>query len=611
VPYPEKHYRWTWELEAPREALWPLVSDTDAYNRDCGFPPFEVREPRPGEPPAGRGVRRLRSRYLGVTGEWEEREFEWVEPVRFTVERVFSKGPIDFMIQSCALESRTGGGTLLTYEMRVRANSLLGSLLVPVAVGLRQRRASERVFARYDRLAMEGVRVAARSRAPSPAARLPRVEAICTRLRTASRQPAPLVERLASHVLSADDPEVWRMRPYVLADSWGTGRRETLDVFLHATRAGLLDFSWQVLCPHCRGSRQGLPELSGVSAESHCDSCGIDFTVNFEQSVELTFVPNPTVRTVVHREYCLGGPRITPHIVAQKRLAPGEVLSVAATFPEGRYRVRTEGQELQMAFRIERGGAPLVHLEVGGAARSMAEPAVGTGGVLNLRNTGPVEHLAVIERVAWSDQAVTAAAVTSRQTFRDLFAREVLRPGERISVGVMTIVFTDLRNSTQLYREIGDATAFGRVMGHFDVIRAAVSEEGGTLVKTMGDAVMAAFTQPAAALRAMARAQSALASPENARATFALKCAIHSGPCLAVNQNERLDYFGTTVNVCSRLCALSSGADIVASEALYGDPEVAALFAPGGAYGASRDSAPLKGIPGGPVGFWRIIPKTF
>ena len=139
MPLAEKQYRWTWKFSAPAEALWPLVSDTDRSNRDCGFPPFEVREPRPGEPPAGRGVRRLRSSYLGMVGEWEERGFEWVEPVRFAVERVFSKGPLATMVQTCELAPGPGGGTVVTYGMRVRPRNLLGAAVIPLAIGFRQR----------------------------------------------------------------------------------------------------------------------------------------------------------------------------------------------------------------------------------------------------------------------------------------------------------------------------------------------------------------------------------------------------------------------------------------------------------------------------------------
>ena len=607
MAYSEKHYRWSWDFKSPPEVLWPLVSNTDRSNRDCGFPPFEVRPLRQGEAPAEPGVRRLRSVYLGIVGEWEEREFEWVQPVRFVVDRKFSRGPLARMIQSCELAPLPEGGTRLVYEMRVTPVNLLGAVIVPLSIGIRMRRELERVFRVYDKTAPGTVPVPERARPGDSAAIGTRLGSLSSRLIAEARQPAPLVGRLCEHVANADDLSASKMRPYALADGWGTDRRETLDLFLHATRAGMLDFSWEVLCPHCRGSKPGRSDLSGISGEEHCDSCGIDFTVNFDQSVELTFVPNPTIRRVARVEYCLGGPQITPHVVAQKRLGPRESLFVAMSYPEGRYRVRTHGVAVQQAFRIDRDGAPSARIDVGPSFTPVDEPVLAPDAVLNITNADSAEHLAVIERVAWSDQSVTAAAVTSRQIFRDLFSREILRQGERISVGAITIVFTDLKNSTQLYREIGDAPAFGRVLNHFDVIKAAVAAEGGGIVKTMGDAVMATFTQPAAALRAMKAAQEALSSEERARSSFALKCSIHHGPCLAINQNERLDYFGTTVNTCSRLCSLSTGADIVISATVLGDPDVAAYLAePGSRLEVRRDAAPLRGMGDAPFEFWRM-----
>jgi class 3 adenylate cyclase len=248
-----------------------------------------------------------------------------------------------------------------------------------------------------------------------------------------------------------------------------------------------------------------------------------------------------------------------------------------------------------------------VRIQVGPGPAPADEPIVAPDGILNILNADSSPRLVVIETLAWSDQSVTAAAVTSRQIFRDLFSHEILRQGERISVGVITIVFTELKNSTQLYREIGDAPAFGRVLNHFDTLKAAVADEGGGIVKTMGDAVMATFTHPVAALRAMTKAQAALMAPAQARSPFALKCSIHQGPCLAISQNERLDYFGTTVNVCARLCALSTGADIIISGPIFRDPEVIALLgSPRSSLSARHESAPLRGIGEAKFDFWRV-----
>ena len=598
MPLAEKTYRWTWDLRAAPEALWPRVSDTDRFNRDCGLPPFGPRPPAAGEPPAGPGVRRLRASYLGIVGEWEEREFEWVQPVRFGVERVFSMGPLARMATRCELAPGPAGGTTLAYTMAVTPRSLLGAALVPLAVGVRMRRAAGRVFRAYDLAALAGPGADAPGGSP-PLGRGPgdRLALISSGLVSRDRQPAPLVGRLGAYVAGADDLSVSRIRPYVLADAWGAGRRETLDLFLHATRAGMLDLGWEVLCPHCRGSRQSGASLSEISSDAHCDSCGIDFTANFDQSVELTFSPNPSVRDVPRLEYCVGGPQVTPHVVAQGRLGPSECLTVAMAYPEGRYRVRAQGLPVQHAFRVERGGGPGARIAFGPGPAPADEPALAPGATLQVVNADGQERVAFVERAAWGDQSVTAADVTSRQVFRDLFSREVLRQGERISVGSITVVFTDLKNSTGMYNEIGDAPAFGRVLTHFDTVRGAVAAEGGAVVKTMGDAVMAVFTDPACALRAMRAAQAALLAGGKGAVPLRLKCGIHQGPALAIGQNDRLDYFGTTVNVGSRLCSLSTGSDIVVSERVALDPAVAGILSdPVQGLAARPDSAPLRGL---------------
>ncbi len=36
------HYLWTWQLASAPDTLWPLVSDTDRFNRDCHYPPVEI-----------------------------------------------------------------------------------------------------------------------------------------------------------------------------------------------------------------------------------------------------------------------------------------------------------------------------------------------------------------------------------------------------------------------------------------------------------------------------------------------------------------------------------------------------------------------------------------
>ena len=58
-----------------------------------------------------------------------------------------------------------------------------------------------------------------------------------------------------------------------------------------------------------------------------------------------------------------------------------------------------------------------------------------------------------------------------------------------------------------------------------------------------------------------------------------MKAGIHTGPCIAVTLNDRLDYFGSTVNMAARLESLSTGNDVIISRALYDDPEARELIA--------------------------------
>ncbi len=191
---------------------------------------------------------------------------------------------------------------------------------------------------------------------------------------------------------------------------------------------------------------------------------------------------------------------------------------------------------------------------------------------LNLINATDAESNFQLERTAWSDQASTAADVTALQVFRDLFATEVVRPGEEISIGSVTLMFTDLRDSTRMYRTIGDASAYGRVREHFEILEKYIAEENGGVVKTMGDAVMATFRHPIDALKAVWKAQTEIA--ERGEPMLWLKVGLHMGPCIVVNLNDRLDYFGSTVNITARLPGFSKGGELILSEDFYSDPEI-------------------------------------
>ena len=599
----EFHYRWEYDLRASPQALWPFVADTNRFNRDAGVPFVEQLGP-----PDLKGRRRLRLSKLGLGVVWDEEPFEWIRPYRFGVIRRFRSGPVAEARITAELTEREGGGTRLVYQVWARARGPLGRAVIPLQVGRISARKFAQVFRRYDELALAGGRgeglTTPRSKLDASASAL--LSTLKRRL-IDEGSPSTLVSLLAETIEEGDELTLARIRPYALADAWGVARRDVLELCLRATRAGLLDLRWELLCPLCRGPQQSATTLRDVRADQHCESCRIDFTVNFDRSVEVVFRPNAAVRLVEARAFCVGGPQVTPHVVVQQTLAPGERREVSTELEEGRHRLRTQKLAGGRFIFAARDGRDLLTLRADAGGWPEDEPRVNARASLALENATEEEQVFVLERTAWGDQAATAAEVTARQLFRDLFATEALRPGDRINVGQMAVLFTDLRNSTRLYREIGDAVAFGAVMNHFDVLREAITREGGAIVKTLGDAIMAVFPRPAPALRAIMGAQAALASPPEGVRPFTLKAGLHAGPCIAVTLDGRLDYFGSNVNIAARLEPLSTGTDCVITSDVRNDPEVVRLLEDADAnLAAEPHEAQLKGFDAENFQLWRV-----
>jgi len=572
MAYRDFHYRWEFDLESSPEQLWPLVADTNRFNRDTNVPAVEV------EPAKGRlrnARRRVRLSIFGMPVEWEEQPFEWVRPIRFGVKRTYSKGPVAEMRALAELSPRADGGTRFTYDVSVKPKSLLGFVAIPVQIGFLASRRFRQAFKKYDELALLEALPSEVQTAPAlSVAASSRIETIKERLLSDVAADAVVVERLLEFIQQADDFALARIKPYELADDWGQPRRTVLETCLRATRVGLLDLQWDLLCPLCRGPQESGSSLRDIDPQVHCETCRIDFKVNFDRFVELTFRPNAAIRTMDVKNYCIGSPQRTPHVVAQQLLSGQSERELSMALEPGNYRFRALELPGEQSVKVSSEGGDSSAVIVSNDGWPSEELTMGLRPTLRLRNETDAEQLLILERLAWGEQAATAAEVTALQIFRDLFSTEALRPGEQISVGTLTVLFTDLRNSTQLYREIGDATAFGRVMNHFDVLKKVIADEDGALVKTIGDAVMAVFRRPAAALKAMLSAQEMLAMPAQGNAPLTLKAGIHAGPCIAVTLNDRLDYFGSTVNMAARLESLSTGNDVVISRVLYDDPEV-------------------------------------
>lgn len=194
---------------------------------------------------------------------------------------------------------------------------------------------------------------------------------------------------------------------------------------------------------------------------------------------------------------------------------------------------------------------------------------------------------------------LTAKRIFTNQTFRDLYRTDTLAVDQSLKIVSLTFLFTDLRGSTELYARVGDLVAYELVRQHFHLLTDIVAAQGGAVVKTIGDAVMATFPAPDLALAAALRMRDAIGGvgSDTRREDLLLKIGIHEGPCLAVMLNDRLDYFGQTVNIAARVQGLAVSREIFATRPVVEHPRAAALLQAAG-IAPRRRSAALKGVAG-------------
>ena len=132
------------------------------------------------------------------------------------------------------------------------------------------------------------------------------------------------------------------------------------------------------------------------------------------------------------------------------------------------------------------------------------------------------------------------------------------------------------------------------VREHFRVLNEIVASEAGAVVKTIGDAVMATFPTPDRALAAALRMRESMQATSDDE-DLLIKIGIHEGPCLAVTLNDRLDYFGQTVNIAARVQSLADAQAIFATRSVVENPQVAKMLEMG-KHTPTEQLAALRGV---------------
>ena len=129
--------------------------------------------------------------------------------------------------------------------------------------------------------------------------------------------------------------------------------------------------------------------------------------------------------------------------------------------------------------------------------------------------------------------------------------------------GTVTFLFTDLEGSTRLWQDHPEAmrSALAR---HDAIVRGAIEDRGGYVVKTTGDGFHAAFAAAHDAIDAAVAVQLTLAAEKwGETGPLRVRAGIHSGPA----ELREGDYDGTSVNRAARLMSVAHGGQVVVSVA--------------------------------------------
>ena len=424
-----------------------------------------------------------------------------------------------------------------------------------------------------------------------------------------------VVEAIELLIHKGEDHELNRINLLDFAARTGLNEERVISGFLRASRLGLFDLTWNVLCPGCGGVLDAHSTLKSLRHDDyHCGLCACGYEASVDEQVEVAFTVSPRVRRIAAHdpntlpiwdyfkqifwssgvdlneesfaslsdEVVLDALELPSHekAVLSLQLPPQfiivfEPVTHAAQFINVQGEPTRERQHLSLIYNRVQAPSGTITLQPGPLRLSL-DNQTEVRVLPSVFVAADALHLLIGKRKPF----LTAKRMLSNQTFRDVFKADNLNIDQRLKITSLTFLFTDLKGSTALYERVGDLAAFDLVRAHFHALLEIIASETGAVVKTIGDAVMATFIRPEQALAAGLRMRAAMDKLNADRGTndLVVKIGIHEGPCLAVMLNERQDYFGQTVNIAARVQGLCTSQAIHVTEPVIGSPAVTQIL---------------------------------
>ena len=353
-------------------------------------------------------------------------------------------------------------------------------------------------------------------------------------------------------IRDSTDRKLCRINVLNFAAEHSLDEERAISGFLHASRLGLFELSWNVLCPGCGGVLDATLTLKSVHKEAYnCALCACGYEPTLDEMVEVAFTVSPRVRKIAAHD-----PHSLPIWEYYRQIFWGSGVDLPETGLE-----KTLEEITIESIELPPGEKALISLQLPAAFVIVFEPVTHAAHFIDVKGeptrerqnlamifnkihapTGTTEmrpgplRLALDNRTdvrtlpsVWiADDALhhllgkrrpflTAKRLLTNQTFRDIYRTDTLDVDQGLKITSLTFLFTDLKGSTALYDRVGDIVAYDLVREHFRILHEIVASEAGAVVKTIGDAVMATFSTPDRALAAALRMRDSVQDLQNSR----------------------------------------------------------------------------------------------
>ena len=422
---------------------------------------------------------------------------------------------------------------------------------------------------------------------------------------------------------------LYELNPVELAQQFDISEHEALDECLEATNKGMMRMCWGSTCVRCIGNMGAHENIRDVETKATCYGCGLENVVESTDKVSVRF----RFRADIFYDPLMNPPcTISKKIQAKLKAMPvilhptftGSGFRFKVDLPPGEFKIICPVTELSIRIRVagaateEDERLPCV-LRMSSLCQNPNICIKVEHGKLEMDAYADKESISVIHFVDLFTDAeydvepelrqkqCTATIALNHPTFNKYFGKQVISLDQKFEVGSIVLCFTDLLDSTRQYARLGDGDAMNLVQDHFEIIFEHIADNGGRVVKTIGDAVMCSFLSVASCIKAIAASMQAMLAyndgPKCPKGGFLnLKVGIHKGHALVVPLNGLNDFFGQTVNISARIQGTAEADEIVISEVALGEAgtqeAVDQLIKDGVLKIAGIKDTPLKGVDG-------------